>query len=69
MIVPFKIKKHEMLSVQAIEQLAYSFNSTFFKLICLTAKSFHRMTMNIFLVGATELKKCTLKRVQLRILG
>ena len=48
---------------------AYSFDCTFFRLICLTAKALLRMTMRGFLVGTTESKKRTLKRVQLRFLG
>ena len=48
---------------------AYSFECTFFRTICLTAKALHRITMHGFLVGATEPEKRTLKRIQLRILG
>ena len=42
---------------------AYSFDCTFFRLICLTAKALCRITMRAFLVGATEPKERTLKRV------
>ncbi len=52
-----------------LSEFAYPLGCTFFRLIGLTAKALHRMTMNGFLVGATKPKKHPLKRVQLRILG
>ncbi len=52
-----------------LDESAYAFDCTFFRLICLTAKALGKMTMRAFLVGATEPKKRTLKRVQLRVLG
>lgn len=84
MIMSFKITKDSLLNDQPLGEFAYSFDCTFFKLICLTAKTFHKIatlvhpctcgiqyilyiTMPVFLVGATELKKRTLKRAQLRI--
>jgi len=48
---------------------AYTFDCTFFRLTCLTAKALRRITMCAFLVGAIEPKKCTLKRIQPRFLG
>ena len=95
MIKCLKIDRYSTLGVYLLDEPAYSFDCAFFRLICLqdvgkerkqerklclTAKAFHRATMCIFLVGATEPEKRTLnmpffinnsrcKRVQLRILG
>lgn len=49
--------------------MAYPFDCTLFRLICLTVKVLRRITMRDFLVGATEPEKRTLKRVQLKNLG
>jgi hypothetical protein len=65
----FNIERYSMLDIYLLFKSAYSFDCTFFRLICLTAKALHRMTMRGLLVGATESEKHTLKRVQLRILG
>ncbi len=58
-----------LYAIHPLGEYAYTFDCTFFRLIDLTAKALRRMTMRAFLVGATEPKKRTLKRVQLRILG
>lgn len=63
------VDRDYMLNENSLSTLAYSFDCTFFRLICLTAKALQRITMRGFLVGATKPKKRTLKRVQLRILG
>jgi len=60
---------NSMLDIHLIGGSAYSFDCTFFKLICLTANALRRTTMRGPLVGATEPEKRTLKRVQLRFLG
>ncbi len=52
-----------MLNIQSLGEFAYSFNCTFVRLICLTAKILRSITMQEFLVGATEPDKRTLKRV------
>jgi hypothetical protein len=64
-----KIVRYSLLDDSPWGKPAYSFDCTFFRLIYLTAKTLHRVTMHGFLVGATESEKRTLKRVQLRILG
>jgi hypothetical protein len=69
MLMCFKIESYSVLGDHSVGESAYSFDYTFFRLICLTAKALHRMAMHGFLVGATEPEKRTLKRVQLRILG
>jgi len=58
-----------VIGFHLLGESAYSFDCTFFRSICLTAKALRRMTMRSFLVGASEPKKRTLKRVQLRFLG
>jgi len=65
----FKITVYNVLGLQNLNELAYSFDCTFIRSICLTAKTLLRITMLGFLVGATEPDKHTLKRVQLRISG
>ena len=65
----FKIAAYRVLGIQLLSEFAYSFDCTFYRPICLTAKALRRMTMHGFLVGATEPVKRTLKRDQLRILG
>lgn len=55
--------------IQSLTEFVYSFDCTFFRFTCLTAKASRRITMHGFLVGATKPKKCTLKCVQLRNLG
>jgi len=80
MIMSFKIERHRILGDHLLGSPAYSLDCTFFRLIYLTAKDLHRMTMQVLLVGATEPEKRTLnmpffvndsrcKRVQQRILG
>jgi|LWDU01.1.fsa_nt_gi anti-anti-sigma regulatory factor len=64
-----KTERCSVLGGQPRGKSVYSFDCTFYRLICLTAKTSHRMTMFSFLVGATEPVKRTLKRVQLRLLG
>lgn len=64
-----KLKKNYSLGLCPSDKSAYSSNCTFFKLICLIAKALRRMTMLGFLIGATELEKSTLRRVQLRFSG
>lgn len=65
----FKIERYSVLGDQSLVEFAYPFGCTFFRPICLTAKTLRRITKRGFLVGATEPEKRTLKRVQLRILG
>jgi len=65
----FNIERYSVLDNHPPGGFAYSFDCTFFRLICLTAKALRRITMSDFLVVATEPEKCTLKHVQLRILG
>jgi hypothetical protein len=65
----FKIAAYSVPDIHPLGEYAYSFDCTFFRLICLTAKALRRITMRGFLVGATEPEIRTLKRVQLRILG
>ncbi len=65
----FTIESYSVLSDYPLGDSAYPFDCTFFRLIYLTAKALRRTTMRGFLVGATEPEKCTLKQVQLRILG
>ncbi len=60
---------YRRISNHPLSEFAYAFDCKFFRLIDLTAKAFHTMTMNGFLVGATKPKIHTLKRVQLRSLG
>ena len=66
----FKIATNSVFSIHPMGEFAYSFDCTFFRLICLTAKTlrtiarmqsvenvwnkFSRTTMCGFLVGATE---------------
>ncbi len=69
MVIYFKTATYRRISIHRLSEFAYTFDCTFFRLIDLTAKALHRMTMNGFLVGATKPKKHTLKRVQLRTLG
>ncbi len=68
MIMYFKTATYRRISIHPLSEFAYAFDCVFFRLIDLTAKALHRMTMNGFLLGATKPKKHTLKRVQLRIL-
>lgn len=63
-----KITLQNRLDEQSLNELAYSFDCTFFWPICLTAKALRSISMLGFLVGANEPEKCTLKRVQLRFL-
>ena len=80
MIICFKIESHNMSDYCPLDEFACSFDCTFFKFICLTAKALRRVTMCDFLVGATGPEKRTLnmpffindlryKRAQLRIPG
>jgi len=55
-----------MLNNHPLDNPAYPYDCTFFRLICLTAKTLHSMTMRSFLVGATKPKKRTLKWIQLK---
>ncbi len=68
-IVCIATATYVFLVIHPIGESAFTFDCTFFRLTCLTAKAVRRITMCGFLVGAIELKKRTLKRVQLRILG
>jgi hypothetical protein len=65
----FIIAVNNAFGFQSLAEFVYSFDCTFFRFICLTAKASRRITMLGFLVGATEPKKYTFKRVQLRNLG
>ncbi len=65
----FKTKRYSVSRSYLLDEPAYLFDCTFFRLICLTAKALRRVTMCGFLVGATEPEKHTLKRIQLRIQG
>jgi len=69
MLFHSNITAYGALSIHLLDELAYSFNCTFIRFICLTAKALRRMTIQGFLVGATKSDKRTLKRVQLRIPG
>ncbi len=69
MMIYFKIVRYNVLGDHLLDNSAYPFDCTFFKLIYLMAKALRRTTMRSFLVGATEFEKRTVKRVQLRILG
>jgi hypothetical protein len=69
MMVYFKITAYRVFGIYLLSESAYSFDCTFFRSICLTAKALRRITMCGFLIGATEPEKRTLKRVQLRIPG
>lgn len=66
MIIIFKIEHYLMLNNHLLGNPAYPYDCTFFRLICLTAKTLHSTTMRSFLVGATRPKKRTLKWIQLR---
>jgi len=65
----FKLARYSLLGDHPLGEFAYSFNCTFFRVICLTANALRSMAMRGLLVGATDPEKCTLKRIQLRILG
>ena len=65
----YKFITYVILTFQPLSELAYVFDSTFFKPICLTAKVLRRQAMRNFLVGATEPKKRILKSIQLRFTG
>ncbi len=69
MIICFKLILYNKLDDHTFGKSAYSFDCTYFRLIFLTAKALHSMTMRGFLFGATEPEIRTLKRIQLRILG
>ncbi len=69
MIMCFKIESYSVLGTYPLGEIAYPFDCTFFRPICLTAKALHSTTMRGFLVDATEPEKRTLKRVQLRVPG
>lgn len=64
-----KIEHDFLTGNQQTSVFAYSFDCTFFRLICLTAKALHRMTMCGFLVYENEPEKRTLKRVQQKAPG
>ncbi len=63
MIIYFITTTYRRISIHPLSEFAYAFDCTFFRLIDLTAKALHRMTMNGFLVGATKPKKHTLKQI------
>ncbi len=63
------LNMNTIFTLRLLNELAYTFNCTFFSSIRLTAKSLRRITMCGFLVGANEAEKRTLKRVQLRLSG
>ncbi len=65
----YKSRPYHFLGFHLVGESAYLFDYTFFRLSCLTAKALRRTTMRGFVVGTTEPKKRTLKRVQLRFLG
>lgn len=50
----FKTNHNNILGIHFLSEYAYSFNSTFFRFIYLTAKSLRRVTMRSFLVGVTK---------------
>lgn len=61
--------RNSVSATYLLNTFVFSFECTFFKLICLTAKALHSMAMCDFLVGATKLEKRTFKRIQLRFPG
>lgn len=65
----YKPVTYHILVLHPLNELAYTFDHTFFRLICLTAKTLRRITMLDFLVGAIEPENRALKRVQLWFLG
>ncbi len=69
MIMCFKTATEPKMSFHPLGEIAYAFDCTLLRRIDLTTKALRRMTMSGLSVGATEPKKCTLKRVQLRMLG
>ncbi len=69
MEIRIKTATYSFRGVHPLGEYAYTFDCTFFRLTCLTAKALGRITMRAFPVGAIEPKKRTLKSVQLRIPG
>lgn len=67
--VSMTLGRHSVLGAYSLDAFVYSFKGTFFKLICLTAKTLHSTAMCGFLVGATKLEKRTFKRIQPRFPG
>jgi len=55
----YKLVTHPVSASLLLDEseFAYAFDCTFFRLICLTAKTLRRITMRGFLVGTTELDK------------
>jgi len=64
-----KLISYCILTIHLPCEYVSSLDCTFFRLIYLTTKTLHRMTMWSLLVGTTGSEKSTLKRVQLRISG
>jgi len=56
-----KLTSYIILTHYSLSESVYAYDCTFFKPICLSAKTLRRITMCGFLVGATEPDKCTLK--------
>lgn len=69
MMMRDKPRPYRFLGFHLASVSAYSFDCTFFRLSCLTAKALRRTTMRGSLVGAAKPEKSTLKQVQLRFLG